>query len=504
MQMADFQFGLNRRQPRKRSSLRTPFSLLAPVHIIPLLCLAIVNVNVRADCYIDPSTGRQVCTSPNAGWQPLSGAGTPWFAEPSSIDSSAHCRISVADGTTGSGTLIAVDKSTGVVLTCSHLFDTSADGIVVVFPDGSRFAARMIERDRAHDLAALAIQRPGVAPIAVNDADPTGCLSACGFGSNGSFRCARGNVVGHATAVGAAHPSLTLSGAVRPGDSGGGVLNARGQLVGVVWGQRDGLTYATCGRPLREFLDRVRQKCRRVGGEACGESSRADAPARAPQIDWQSWSHEMESRIRALDEKKQDKGHYLQAGDLNGYVRIEDAPQIDSALFAKRDEIESRLKQVTARFESIHSRIETVRQHAEKIAASKAGIFQGLSFGKLLVGALGLSGPLAAAGIVAGGLAGRRLKRAPLRVAAKQFSRDADPQSRVPVAAAERTFDPIVVDGPIPPQRTVPETHYVPIEKDSYAKAHQWASEHVARKYPGAAEMLQALDSLIKQFLAAK
>ncbi len=388
----------------------------------------------------------------------------------------------------GSGTLIAVSKSTGLVLTCSHLFDTSSDGIIASFPDGSRFAARLIERDRPHDLAALAIQRPSIAPIEANDADPAGCLSACGFGPNGQFRCMRGNVIGHAAAVGAAHPSLTMGGAVRPGDSGGGVLNTHGQLVGVVWGQRDGLTYATCGRPLREFLNRVRGK---TGGD--------DAPARAPQIDWQAWSREMESRIRALDEKKQDKGHFLQAGDLNGYVRIDDAPQIDPGQFAKRDEVDGRLKQVTARFESIHSRIESVHQHAEKLAASKAGIFQGLSFGKLLVGALGLSGPLAAAVIVAGGLAGRRMKKQ----GARSQKHGVGSKLHAPRSPL-RASSPIVVDSPIPPQRTVPETHYVPIEKDSFAKAHQWASEHVARKYPGAAEILQALDSLIKQHLAAQ
>jgi hypothetical protein len=60
------------------------------------------------------------------------------------------------------------------------------------------------------------------------------------------------------------------------------------------------------------------------------------------------------------------------------------------------------------------------------------------------------------------------------------------------------------VDSPPPPQRTVPETHYVSVENDSFAKAHQWASEHVVRKYPGATEILQAQDSLIKQYLAAK
>jgi hypothetical protein len=42
------------------------------------------------------------------------------------------------------------------------------------------------------------------------------------------------------------------------------------------------------------------------------------------------------------------------------------------------------------------------------------------------------------------------------------------------------------------------------VEQDSFAKAHQWASEHVARKYPGATEVLQTQESLIKQFLASK
>jgi hypothetical protein len=490
MQIENCQFGLHTRTRRKQSSL---LPLLPPVHLLLLLCVIGANGDARADCYIDPISGRRICTSPSAGWQSISfgGQGTlNVLQSPApSPQSPAHCRISIGDGTTGSGTLIAVDNSVGLVLTCSHLFDSSTEQIIVAFTNGGRFAARLVERDRAHDLAALVIRPPQVEPLAVDDGEPSGALSACGFGSNGQFRCVRGNVVGHATAAGATHPSLTMNGAVRPGDSGGGVLNAAGQLVGVVWGQRDGLTYATCGRPLREFLGRVRQRCDKNGG--------GDAPARSPSVDWPAWSREMEARLRALDEKKQDKGHYLQAGDLNSYLRIEDAPHIDTGNLAQRSEVESRLKLLTSRFESIHSRIESVRQHAEEIAASKAGFFQGLSMGKLLVGALGLSGPVAVAVIMAGGLAGRRLKRAPLRVAAN-VSRDAE------VAVAERAYNPIVVDSPIPPQRTVPETHYVPIEKDSFAKAHQWASEHVARKYPGASEILQALESLIKQYLAGR
>ncbi len=474
MQIERRQFGLNRRQQRKQSSLLT---LLAPVQLS--LFIVIACGAVRAQCYVEPLTGRQVCTAPGAGTPRLAGS------QPS-IDQRPHCRISVADGSTGSGTLIGVDKNFGLVLTCSHVFNGSTQQIIVTFPDGGRFAARLIERDRAHDLAALAIQRPNLGPIAVSEEDPGGTLAACGFGPDGQFRCVRGGVTGHATAVGAVYPALTISGAVRPGDSGGGVLNTRGQLVGVVWGQQGGLTYATCGRPLRAFLDRVR-------GRWAGEHS----PARGPHVDWQAWSREIETRIRALDEKKQDRGEYLRPGDLNGYLRISDAAKLDTSKFAQRSELDSGLKTLSARFESVHSRVESVRQRLEQVAASKGGFFQGLSLGKLVAGALGLSGPLAAAVILAGGLAGRRLKHAPLRVAAKRLA------ARRSDSEAERAYEPIAVDSPPPPQRTVPETHYVPIEKDSFAKAHQWASEHVARKYPGASEILQAQDSLIKQYLSA-
>lgn len=497
MRQREFQYKFNRRKQRKWRFVFPLFSLLPPVQRLLVVLLLGACSTGKAQCYIDPFTGRQICTTPASGWRSVTGQVQPGSVGPhgsverdgSTIDRSAHCRIRVGDGTTGSGALIEVNDSIGFVLTCSHLFDGSTEQIVATFPNGSQYGARLIERDRAHDLAALAIQSPRVRPLVVADGDPIGRLTACGFGPSGQFRAISGNVVGHATAAGAEYPSLTMSGAVRPGDNGGGVLNFAGQLVGVVWGQRDGLTYATCGRPLREFLDRIRAKCDRR------EPVGPDTAGRSPQLDLAAWTREMEERLRALDAKKQDKGHYLQAGDLHGYMRIEDAPKIDTRPFAQRSEVDSKLKTFASRFEAIDARVESVREHAEKIAASKSGFLQGLSLGKLLVGALGLSGPLAVAVIVASGIAGRRRKRAPLRVAAN-VGRDAE------AATAER--DPVVVDSPIPPQRTVPETHYVPIERDSFAKAHQWASEHVARKYPGGAEILQALDSLIKQFLAAK
>jgi hypothetical protein len=266
---------------------------------------------------------------------------------------------------------------------------------------------------------------------------------------------------------------------VRPGDSGGGVLNPRGQLVGVVWGQRDGLTYTTCGRPLREFLDRVR-----------GQHA-----ATSPQETWPAWSSKIESQIRALDEKKQDKGQYLKPEDLRGYLRIADTPKLDADQFAQRSEVDGSITALTAR-------IQAIQQHVQQVAASEGGFFQGLSFGKLIVGALGLSGPLAAAVLIAGGLAGRRAKKR-FSVDRQVESTGGRPSAADGAHAPARSPQPIAVDTPPPPQRTVPETHYVSVEKDTFAKAHQWASEHVVRKYPGASDILQAQDSLIKQYLAA-
>jgi hypothetical protein len=400
----------------------------------------------------------------------------------------------------GSGTFVGMNNTVGLVLTCSHLFNSSTSNIIVSFPSGRRFAANLIELDRANDLAALSIRRPDIAPLAIGEIEPTGMLTACGFGPNGVFRSINGNITGHPTATGATYPSTTITGAVRPGDSGGGVLNAQGQVIGVVWGQRDGQTYATCGQPLREFLTRIRSKvfgnAAVVANKPVGSQPPALPGVRSPEFDWQTWTSELDARIRAIDSKKQDKGDYLQPGDLNRYLKTEDAAKITDG-FAPRAEIEAKLKGLVTQFDSVHGVVENVRQHVEQITGDRDSILEGVSLGKYAVGALGLSGPLAAAVIIAAGLFGRRLGTRIKRLEAVIRPTFNSQQSTLnPV--------PIAVDSPPPPQRTVPETHYVPIEKDTFAKAHQWASEHVARKYPGATEVLQAQDSLIKQFLAAK
>lgn len=491
---------VTRRQGRKRRSL---FTVFAPVQSFLVIVLAFATAIANAQCYIDPYSGQRVCplgSGPRASTQPP--ALDPRL---STLDPTGHCRIRVGDGTLGSGTLVDRDESIGLILTCSHLFNGDVSPIIVTFPRGEKFAAKLLDIDRANDLAVVAIQRPNIEPLAIGDGEPSGALAACGFGPNGIFRSVNGNITGRVVAVGATFPSLTISCAVRPGDSGGAVLDSSGNVVGVVWGQRDGQTYATCGEPVRNFIRRVRttilglHTVAKPTDPSQKQSSATTPPAPSPPHhapnptpDWQAFINELESRIRALDAKKQDRGDYLQHGDLNGYVRGEELAKVTGPL---RAEVEAKLGTFSSRLESVHSVVQKVEKRVAEITSDRDGFLKGVSMGKVVVGALGLSGPLAAAVVIAGGLAGRRVKSRLQRLESR-LARDARPSTLDP--------QPIAVDSPPPPQRSVTETHYVPVEKDTFAKAHQWASEHVARKYPGATEVLQAQDSLIKQFLAGK
>ena len=70
------------------------------------------------------------------------------------------------------------------------------------------------------------------------------------------------------------------------------------------------------------------------------------------------------------------------------------------------------------------------------------------------------------------------------------------------MASRSTQFVPVAVDSPPPPQQTTTERHYVPFEVDNFRKAHGWACEQLARKYPGVADYLTHLESLTNQYLA--
>ena len=98
------------------------------------------------------------------------GRADPFFNPASSFSGPHPAVVRVAvperDGASyGSGALVAVNESSGLVLTNWHVVRDVAGPIVVYFPDGFRSVAYLLRTDREWDLAALAIRRPKVAPI---------------------------------------------------------------------------------------------------------------------------------------------------------------------------------------------------------------------------------------------------------------------------------------------------------------------------------------------------
>jgi hypothetical protein len=175
------------------------------------------------------------------------------------------------DGTAyGSGSLVAVTESTGLVVTNWHVVRDAAGTITVMFPDGFQSPAALLRTDRDWDLAALAIWRPNVAPIPVSNAAPRpgDVLTIAGYGS-GSYRAVAGRCTQYVS-PGNNQPfeMVELSAPARNGDSGGPILNDRGEMAGVLFGSAYGRTAGSyCGR-LRWFMGTVDGDFRHVSSQA--------------------------------------------------------------------------------------------------------------------------------------------------------------------------------------------------------------------------------------------
>ncbi len=170
----------------------------------------------------------------------------------------------------GSGSLVAVTETHGLVVTNWHVVRDAAGPIMVFFPDGFTSGATVLRTDRDWDLAALAIWRPRVAPIPLASAAPRPGepLSIAGYGS-GQYRAVAGRCTQYVSPGGnLPFEMVELDAGARNGDSGGPILNARGELAGVLFGSAFGRTTGSyCGR-VRWFLNCVSDEFRRMPSPA--------------------------------------------------------------------------------------------------------------------------------------------------------------------------------------------------------------------------------------------
>ncbi len=158
----------------------------------------------------------------------------------------------------GSGTLVDVREDYGLVVTNWHVVRDASGAISVLFPDGFSSKAEVVKVDKDWDLAALSIRKPAAAPLTLSAAPPQPGqrLFIAGYGS-GEFRAAAGNCLGYgAPEQGLPQELVEVDAEARHGDSGGPILNERGEIAGVLFGT-NGTTHGSYGGRVIQFLTSV-------------------------------------------------------------------------------------------------------------------------------------------------------------------------------------------------------------------------------------------------------
>ena len=146
-------------------------------------------------------------------------------------------------GGAGSGVIISED---GYIITNNHVIcgsdgTTIAEKITIRLTDGSEYDATLIGTDADADIAILKIDKTGLTPAVMGDSDklsvgedviavgnPLGKLG--GSVTNGIISALDREI----SVNGVEMNLLQTNAAVNPGNSGGGLFNMRGELIGVV------------------------------------------------------------------------------------------------------------------------------------------------------------------------------------------------------------------------------------------------------------------------------
>ncbi|ETW24915.1 S1C family serine protease [Mycobacterium gastri] len=146
----------------------------------------------------------------------------------------------------GAGTGIVIDPN-GVVLTNNHVISGATDISAFDVGNGQTYGVDVVGYDRTQDIAVLQLRGAGGLPTAtigggVSIGEPVVALGNTG-GQGGTPRAVPGRVVALNQTVQASDALTgaeeTLNGliqvdaAIRPGDSGGPIVNNQGQVVGI-------------------------------------------------------------------------------------------------------------------------------------------------------------------------------------------------------------------------------------------------------------------------------
>ena len=184
-------------------------------------------------------------------------------------------RISVstaAGGGSGSGFIIEED---GLILTNNHVVE-GAETVKVVLKDGSELPAQILGRDPSTDVALLKVEPDFLPPVALGNSDEVrigGLAIVIGspFGFEQSLTAGYISALGRTLRSGDEYGTeiddvIQTDAAVNPGNSGGPLLNVRGEVVGITTaifttgGGFEGIGFAVPINTARAVADELRAR----------------------------------------------------------------------------------------------------------------------------------------------------------------------------------------------------------------------------------------------------
>ena len=166
----------------------------------------------------------------------------------------------------GSGFIISAD---GFVMTNAHVVD-GADEVLVTMPDKREFKAKIIGADKRTDVAVVKIEGSGLPAVKIGDVNKLRVgewVMAIGspFGLENSVTA--GIVSAKQRDTGDYLPFIQTDVAVNPGNSGGPLINMRGEVVGInsqIYSRSGGFMGISFAIPIDEAM-RVSEQLRSSG-----------------------------------------------------------------------------------------------------------------------------------------------------------------------------------------------------------------------------------------------
>jgi hypothetical protein len=187
---------------------------------------------------------RKAQPTSNPGFAPHPAWRYEWPTEHRAAVCRLYCKEPSESRCIGSGTLVRWAGRV-VLLTARHVVKDATE-IVVWVSTGKSYRARVLRVDATWDCAVLeVVGLPADAPTAEVELGNAALqqegnrLESCGYGGDGKLAANTGLFIGYRRIKGmSGGPDdwFEISGHAREGDSGGPVFNARGRVVGVLWG----------------------------------------------------------------------------------------------------------------------------------------------------------------------------------------------------------------------------------------------------------------------------